>query len=310
MRWMPGHRRTSALLAVFAAGALGGCTSLLGISQGELVGGDDAGPADATTEQSPAEGGADASDGTTHLPETGADARLEAGTDADSGSCAAGSSCSPAPCQNGVVTCTTSGQAMCIPLGTTANGTACDAGAVCDNGACAGCGAGADCSEAGSCQAMAISCASGVGTCTAAGNAPNGTGCGPNLYCNAGACQACANGSPCVPMSAACNVGSIQCADGGIACNDTGTKAADGTSCGQNMVCSGGACVSCTAGAACAPGGNPCATGTTSCSTGASTCAATGNLADGTPCGTNEVCSGGTCVACSTGAACNPGGNP
>ena len=63
-----------------------------------------------------------------------------------------------------------------------------------------------------------------VATCTAAGNAPNGTGCGLNMYCNAGSCQICANGSPCVPSTAPCNLGAIQCADGGIACNDTGSN--------------------------------------------------------------------------------------
>ncbi|MDB4979979.1 MAG: Di-glucose binding within endoplasmic reticulum [Myxococcales bacterium] len=62
----------------------------------------------------------------------------------------------------------------------------------------------------------------------------------------------------------------------------------------------------CTAGAACTPGGNVCQLGKTSCATGTATCMATGNVANGTSCGTAKVCSNGACATCAAGAACAP----
>src|SRR5262249_25184808 len=71
------------------------------------------------------------------------------------------------------------------------------------------------------------------------------------------------------------------------------------------MVCSAGACVSCTAGLACTPA-NPCHAGTQMCSP-TITCADTGrNLANGAACGTNMVCNNGTCSTCVPGVGCQP----
>src|SRR5262249_42949978 len=48
-----------------------------------------------------------------------------------------------------------------------------------------------------------------------------------------------------------------------------------------------------------------------SCADGGITCTDTmTNAADGTSCGSNQVCSNGQCVACTAGTACNPNGNP
>ncbi len=59
----------------------------------------------------------------------------------------------------------------------------------------------------------------------------------------------------------------------------------------------------CTPGVACASA-NPCHTAAISCATGSPVCTDNGNVADGTSCGTNLVCGGGVCNACTEGAAC------
>jgi hypothetical protein len=64
---------------------------------------------------------------------------------------------------------------------------------------------------------------------------------------------------------------------------------------------------SCVAGAKCTPT-NVCALGTISCATGTPVCVAGGanTSANGSTCGTNEVCDNGTCGACVSGASCTP----
>jgi len=65
-------------------------------------------------------------------------------------------------------------------------------------------------------------------------------------------------------------------------------------------------CVGCTAGGACTPG-NPCHNGTQICTTGSPTCQDSGtSVANGTGCGTNQVCNAGACVPCTAGATCTP----
>ena len=155
-----------------------------------------------------------------------------------------------------------------------------------------------------------VACSTGSPVCKQAGNAPNGQSCGNNLYCNSGNCAACTPNAPCVPFINACHTGSASCIDGGIFCNDTDASAPPGTSCGTNQVCDNtGTCVGCTANASCNPGGNVCQAGVTSCATGAATCVSAVNVPNGTPCGTNQVCNGGTCNDCQSNASCNPGGN-
>ena len=118
----------------------------------------------------------------------------------------------------------------------------------------------------------------------------------------------CAGGAACSAAGNPCRTGTTSCASGVAACAITGTLS-DGTPCGANQVCHGGACTACAAGILCNPSGNPCQSGVTSCASGVSTCAAMGNAADGTPCGTNQVCLNGACGACTAGASCHPNGN-
>jgi hypothetical protein len=66
----------------------------------------------------------------------------------------------------------------------------------------------------------------------------------------------------------------------------------------------------CVADMPCNPPGNVCQMGTTSCTPAGEVCGSLANAGLGTPCGTNQVCNQGACVACASGVACNPSGNP
>src|SRR5205814_1821391 len=97
------------------------------------------------------------------------------------------------------------------------------------------------------------------------------------------------------------------CGSGVSTCSDSGFSVADGTACGSNLACQGGLCAACTAGKTCSPTGSPCHAGQTSCATGREVCVDLGSaLPNGTGCGTDQVCSGGSCVACAGGTACLP----
>src|SRR5262249_35239458 len=75
--------------------------------------------------------------------------------------------------------------------------------------------------------------------------------------------------------------------------------------CGTNLVCQGGNCAACSAGAICVPA-NPCHAGQTVCSPNIA-CTDTGNmLANGASCGTDKVCNAGPCVSCAAGSSCQP----
>jgi hypothetical protein len=346
------------VVAAVVCAAGGGCSAIIGLSDVPAPEADGGGFADATTEggaggdggdatapgrdatgaESGAESGGDgpaAGEAGDALP--GEDGPVDAGPVPDGGAvdgetgpvgdagdgaaaCDPTKVCTPAPCQVGQVQCDGGvGESSCMTIGSATDGTACGDGGVCHSGACSQCSAGADCSEAGSCQRATISCAGGTAACTAAGNQPNGSSCGSNLYCNNGACAPCTNGAPCTPSGNPCHVGTTACMGGASVCTDTMSKAPDGTSCGTNMVCSGGSCVACTAGAACTPGGNVCQTGATSCATGTSVCMSTGNATAGTPCDdgkkctTNDKCGGGSCagtaVTCTASDQCHQAGS-
>jgi hypothetical protein len=58
-------------------------------------------------------------------------------------------------------------------------------------------------------------------------------------------------------------------------------------------------------GTQCTPA-NVCATGVWSCTTGAAVCVETGSVANGTSCGTDQVCNAGVCNACTANVACTP----
>jgi len=95
--------------------------------------------------------------------------------------------------------------------------------------------------------------------------------------------HACTGGDACMPVNP-CHIGQTTCSQGVASCTDTEKPAANGTACGTDMVCSGGSCVSCTAGGTCTRS-NPCEAGTISCSSGAPKCVASGPQPQGTVCG-------------------------
>jgi hypothetical protein len=131
----------------------------------------------------------------------------------------------------------------------------------------------------------------GVGNCS-----------GYNATSKPASCEACASGGACTSPDG-CKTGTTSCDGGTPSCTSLVART-DGTTCGTNQVCSGGACVACTSGTACSsPDG--CKTGTTSCTSGMSVCSSLTPRADGISCGTNQVCSSGSCVACTSGAACS-----
>lgn len=167
------------------------------------------------------------------------------------------------------------------------------------------CKVGLSCLPANPCHEGQIVCASGdARSCTDTQRSKsNGSVCGDGMVCRGGACVACMAGLPCVPSNP-CHAGSTVCAPT-LSCSDTDTGITNGTSCGSDKVCSGGDCNSCTVGIACQPT-DPCKAGNTACSTGTATCVASGNKTNGTPCGTNMVCTNGSCVACVSGASCSP----
>ncbi|MBS2028368.1 MAG: hypothetical protein JST54_10725 [Deltaproteobacteria bacterium] len=94
-------------------------------------------------------------------------------------------------------------------------------------------------------------------------------------------------------VGASCDTTSGQCQ---FVAENPGTACGTGTDGGVDHVCDGlGGCVACTAGGACAPT-NACHLGAYSCSTGAAVCTDTGtNAPDGTNCGPNAYCNGGSC---------------
>jgi hypothetical protein len=243
--------------------------------------------------------GASVPDGTT----CGTDAVCYAGT---CSACLADLPCTPAgnACHVGRTSCAT-GVSVCVDTGVNVeSGASCGEDLVCGGGTCTACDAGAACVSPNPCTTATITCDTGAPVCTESLPLPNGTDCGEGAVCNGGVCSACVANTPCVPADA-CHVGATSCATGVSVCVDTGASVADGASCGTNAVCGGGVCNACEAGAACDPA-NPCKTGALACSSGAPVCTESGDEPDGTSCGADQVCSGGACVGCVSGAACTP----
>lgn len=124
------------------------------------------------------------------------------------------------------------------------------------------------------CEHGVIDCASGTPTCVSTGNVADGTSCGTNLVCHAGACTACTPGAACTPGND-CHTGSIDCSTGASVCQDTGASVPDGTSCAGG-VCQSGTCNACGASGQTCCAGNACGGSPLSCIGGAaSTCGST-----------------------------------
>ena len=222
--------------------------------------------------------------------------------------CIPGGTCLPAnPCHQGESECRDGGGTTCRDTSRLqTNGTPCDKG-VCLDGMCQACAAGTMCDVANKpCRVGTIVCSTGAPVCTETDNKANGATCGSGLVCQEGACKPCVTGETCTPTNA-CHAGKLDCSASAPTCNDTGMGVPPGASCGPDKVCNpAGTCVACVAGAMCTVATNACRSGTIACSTGAPVCIESGNTTDGTSCGMDKVCSGGTCVACSPGLSCVP----
>src|SRR5215831_13475960 len=117
--------------------------------------------------------------------------------------------------------------------------------------------------------------------------------------------SSCITGVVCTPTNQ-CHVGRTVCSTTGtMLCLDAQLSQANGTVCGQNMVCGNGACVACQAGSTCTAT-NPCRTASNVCTTGMPVCTENGDTPNGTICGVGMVCLAGLCTTCQAGTACTP----
>lgn len=168
------------------------------------------------------------------------------------------------------------------------------------------CVAGGSCTlDATPCRAGTYACVDGERVCQDSGAAADGTACGVDKVCVAGTCADCVQNAECKPdPNDPCKVGTQDCATG-VRCVQ-GANAADGASCGENKVCSGGDCVDCVQGEDCQPEqGDVCIVGKRKCDQGP-VCETTGDAPNGTNCGTSRICSDGSCVSCFAGGSCVP----
>ena len=167
------------------------------------------------------------------------------------------------------------------------------------------CTAGIACQPSSPCETGTTSCMTGASVCVTNGSRAAGATCGTGMVCDgSGTCVACSQGGACTPQANLCHKGTYACATGHPICVDSGTSVADGTNCGHNLFCRGGACLTCLEGGPCQPT-NPCKTGTYSCATGSAVCTETGNQAVDLPCGAGQSCTNGTKTLA---AACNASG--
>jgi hypothetical protein len=234
-------------------------------------------------------------------------APCDAGADAyavcSAGQCATcnqGLDCTPAnSCQKMTIDCS-SGAGVCTAAGQVTNGTSCGTNLYCNDGQCAACTAGAGCAPTGSpCDQGSVSCSGGQATCTDQHTSlANGTSCGTNMVCKAGACVACTAGTACT-YSTACHAGVISCSTGSAVCVDNGA-AQDGTACtGSNLclqtyTCKGGTCTG--SNAVTCPSSGACYQAPT-CNTTSGACSSA-QVTNGTACGAagaNMVCENGSC---------------
>jgi len=175
----------------------------------------------------------------------------------------------------------------------------------------AGCSAAQACdtNTGAPCKVGRVVCGADGMTCEDGADARDGTPCGSNKLCVAGACTNCSPGVACATNSDPCTNGVTICNPAG--CMNGSTKN-PGATCGTGQVCSAAAtCIPCSEGATCATNtGAPCKKSAIACSTGAPQCVDDADVTDGLNCGTDKVCKTGACVACAAGTVCssNPGG--
>jgi hypothetical protein len=117
----------------------------------------------------------------------------------------------------------------------------------------------------------------------------------------------CTVGQACIPANR-CELGQTSCTSGVAHCLSINQPdfSADGQACQSTGICQAGVCQLCAAGGSCLPA-NVCHLGTNVCTGGQSTCQDTGApnpAANGSSCGSNQVCENGACVACNPGAGC------
>ncbi len=181
------------------------------------------------------------------------------------------------------------------------NGTSCGNGQVCAAGAC---GTQCDIGDAGIVATGTLnpsnpcqSCQPGTST-TAWSDLAQGTSCATGEICDTGSCVAdCYIGTTLFTESTANPSNACQSCQPATS-TSAWTNLADGTSCGTDMVCSGGTCV-----AECDINGTEYASGTVNPANSCQSCqpstssTAWSNVADGTSCRTGHVCSAGSCVS-------------
>lgn len=225
--------------------------------------------------------------------------------------CSAGDACQPLDsggnsilCRAGVTSCDT-GQQVCLETGPAPDGADCWPGSapvyVCTGGACTYCIEGMDCmSPEAPCRVGVQSCSGGAVCTPTEATRPDGYWCGDGKSCFQGTCIACSPGASCDLEGQPCSWGGISCSSGAPVCEPQGFKWVD-TPCGDGLLCDGaGSCVPpCVGGAACDAGA--CMNGSMYCyGSVAGYCQPTTPKTDGTACGDQMICLGGSCTGCNT----------
>jgi hypothetical protein len=205
--------------------------------------------------------------------------------------------CQPIVCNTAAIACDT-GSPVCTQT-PVSDGTSCGTNLACTGGVCT-CvpGPSQSCQPADACHDAAITCDTGSPVCTQTAK-QDGTTCGIDQVCSAGACVSCVEGpdASCQPIDV-CNTAAISCATGGPVCEQTPTN--EGGICGTDRICTGGVCT-------CDPGPSATCSPVNACNTAEITCDGSGNPVctqtptnEGLSCGTDRICAAGACV-------CDPG---
>src|SRR5262249_26791071 len=146
-------------------------------------------------------------------------------------------------------------------------------------------------------------CNTGVQQCMKQSTFPDGTSCGTNMVCSVGQCVACTAGGSC-PSPDPCRTATYSCKTRAQVCSPS--RNAPGCSiCGTDTVGATGLCVACVAGSDCLPTNSLCKKGQPWCSGAAQRTTGNDTAPDGTSCGTNYVCHGGSCAYCAAGGSCS-----